>query len=67
MPSPCKVVTIGSPNWRAKSHSMLKPVAVQSQGMQAWLMQKEDAALMLAEMRKRTDYREHSRAAINGQ
>jgi hypothetical protein len=39
---------------------MLKPVAVQSQGMQAWLMQKEDAALMLAEMRKRVDYKEHS-------
>ena len=65
-----KVVTIGSPNWRAKSHSMLKPVAVQSQGMQAWLMQKEDAALMLAEMRKRIDYREHSSPQLmvnNGQ
>jgi hypothetical protein len=65
-----KVVTVGNPNWRAKSHSMLKPVAVQSQGMQAWLLQKEDAALMVAELRKRIDYREHSSPLLmvnNGQ
>ena len=55
-----RVVTIGSPNWRAKAHSMLKPVPVQTQGIQAWLLAKEDAALMLSEMRKRMDFREHS-------
>src|SRR5262249_5926888 len=38
----------------------LRPVAVQTQGTQAWLAYREDAALILAEMRRRSDYREHS-------
>ncbi len=55
-----RVVTVNSPNWRAKAHNMLRPVPVQSQGIQAWLVQKEDAALIVSEMRKRMDFREHS-------
>jgi len=55
-----RVVTIGNPNWRAKAQPILHPVPVQTQGAQAWLMAKEDAGLLLAEMRKRTDFREHS-------
>jgi hypothetical protein len=55
-----RVVSIGSPNWRAKSHTMLKSVPVQSQGAQAWLLAKEDASLLLADLRRRTDFREHS-------
>ena len=38
----------------------LRPVAVQSPGIDAWLLSKEDAALLLAELRRRADFREHS-------
>lgn len=65
-----RVITIGSPDWRVKAKTMLKPVAVQTQGIQAWLVAKEDAALLLAELRKRTDFREHSSPQLlvtNGQ
>lgn len=55
-----RVVTVGHPDWRAKAHAVLHPVPVQTQGIQAWLVHKEDAALVLADMRKRTDFREHS-------
>ncbi len=55
-----RVVTIGHPNWRAKAQTMLHPVTVQTPGIQAWLLHQEDAALLLAELRKRTDFREHS-------
>ncbi len=55
-----RVVTLGSPNWRAKSHAMLHSVPVQSQGAQAWLLAKEDASLLLADLRRRSDFREHS-------
>lgn len=55
-----RVVTVGSPSWRVKGHEMMRPVAVQTQGIQAWLMQRQDAALLLAELRKRMDFREHS-------
>ncbi len=55
-----RVVTVGNPNWRTKSHKMLKAVAAQTPGVQAWLLAKEDAALMLADLRKRSDFQEHS-------
>jgi hypothetical protein len=55
-----RIITLGSPNWRAKAHNLLRPVQVQSQGVQAWLVAKEDAAFLLAELRKRNDFREHS-------
>ncbi len=55
-----RVLTVGSPNWRSKAHPMLHPVPAQSQGVQAWLLAKEDASLVLADLRRRTDFREHS-------
>ncbi len=55
-----RVVTVGNPNWRSKAMPIMQPVPVQSQGVQAWLLAKEDAAFLLAELRNRSDYREHS-------
>ncbi len=54
-----RIITLNSPNWRAKAHSVLKSVNVQSQGAQAWLLAKEDATMVMADLRKRTDFREH--------
>jgi len=54
-----RVVTVQDPNWRASAHRLMQPVDVQSPGVQAWLMAKEDAALLVAKLRKRTDFREH--------
>lgn len=54
------VVTIANPNWRINAQRFMQPVAVQTQGIQAWLMRREDAALVLAELRRRGDFREHS-------
>ena len=55
-----RVVTVNSPNWRTKARRYLLPVSVQTPGVQAWVMQKEDASVFLAELNRRTDYREHS-------
>lgn len=55
-----RVVTVGSPNWRARFQSILHAVPTQTQGIQAWLVHKEDASLLLSELGKRTDFREHS-------
>jgi hypothetical protein len=55
-----RIVSLDSPSWRSKAQRMLRPVNVQTQGVQAWLLAKEDAALLQAELRKRNDYREHS-------
>jgi hypothetical protein len=65
-----RVITVGSPNWRAKAISLMTPIPVQSQGVQAWLLAKENAALLLAGLQQRTDYKEHGSpqmAVNNGQ
>lgn len=65
-----KLVTIGSPAWRAKYHTMLRPVTVQSPGVEAWLMSKEHATFLAAELAKRSDFRELNAPSVmvqNGQ
>ena len=55
-----RVVSVDQPNWRGRVQRMLRPVAAQSPGVQAWLLEREDAALLVAELRRRSDFREHS-------
>ncbi|REJ67918.1 MAG: hypothetical protein DWQ31_10115, partial [Planctomycetota bacterium] len=55
-----RVATVGHPNWRARASQMLRPVPTQTQGIQAWLLAKEDATLLLTELGRRSDYQQHS-------
>jgi hypothetical protein len=55
-----RVITVPKPDWRVKAHRMLRPLSVQSPGVQAWLMHREDSALMLNELLKRYGVQEHS-------
>ncbi len=55
-----RVITVNHPNWRTRAKPLLRPVAVQTPGTAAWVLQKEDAAVLLAELARRSDYREHS-------
>jgi len=54
------VITLDHPNWRARAQGLLLPVQVQTPGVQAWLVEREAAAILLAELRRRTDFRQHS-------
>jgi len=54
------VITVGSPNWRTRTHSLLETVPVQTPGVQAWVMEREAAVSLLAEVGRRTDFRKHS-------
>jgi hypothetical protein len=65
-----RVVSMGSQSWRTKALKIMHAVPVQSQGIQAWLLAKEDASLLIAEIRKRSDFREYSSPSVlcaNGQ
>ncbi|NOY29519.1 MAG: hypothetical protein GXP28_04870, partial [Planctomycetes bacterium] len=65
-----RIVTIQNPNWRARALPLMTPISTQSPGVQGWLLAKEDAALLMSELRRRTDYREHNpphQMARNGQ
>lgn len=55
-----RIASVASPAWRAKAQRMLHPIAVQSQGVQAWMLAKEDASLLIADLRKRGDFREYN-------
>ena len=55
-----RVITLDSPSWRAMAQRLLHPVPVQTPGMNAWMLAKEDAAILQGQLRRRSDYREHS-------
>ena len=50
-----RVMTVGNANWRARAHMLMQHVSVDSPGVQAWLLSKENAALVLNLLRQRTD------------
>lgn len=65
-----RLVTIASPNWRTSAMSLLQPVESKSMGVDAWLLSKENAAVLIGQLRKRTDFREHNSPNVllhNGQ
>jgi hypothetical protein len=53
-----RIATVGNPNWRAKALPLMAPIPVQTPGIQGWLLAKEDARLLVADMSRRSDYRE---------
>lgn len=55
-----RIITIRNPNWRARALPLMKSLPVQSPGVQGWMLAKEDAALLMSELKRRTDYREHN-------
>lgn len=64
------LVSVTSPNWRSTAMNLMRPVSVQSAGVEAWLLSKENAVLLLNQLRLRTDFRERNSPNIvihNGQ
>jgi hypothetical protein len=55
-----RLATVGSPNWRARAISLVKPVEVKSPGVEAWLLSRENAAVLYKQLAERADFREHS-------
>jgi hypothetical protein len=65
-----RLITVGSPNWRAQALSLLKPVDVNSPGVEAWLLSHENAVQLYEQLKARGDFREHSSPRVeiaNGQ
>ena len=55
-----RLMTVGSPSWRTKAVSLMRPVDVKSPGVEAWLLSRENAALLHQQLKVRGDFREHS-------
>jgi hypothetical protein len=55
-----RLMTISSPDWRRMALTIMKPVPIDSPGIEAWLMSKENAAMLAGQLRNRADYQEHA-------
>lgn len=55
-----RVATVTSPNWRSKALPLMTPIPVQSPGVQGWIMAKENVAVLLSDLTRRSDYREYN-------
>ncbi len=53
-----RVMTLSNPSWRSRALPLLKPVDVKSPGVEAWLLTRENAAVLVADLKRRGDYRE---------
>lgn len=65
-----RLITVGDPNWRNQAMSMLRPVSVRTPGLDAWLLSRESAIVLLSQLKARVDFREHNSASVtilNGQ
>ena len=54
------LVTIEKPNWRSQAYTMLQPIDVKSPGVEAWVVSKENAAILLSQLSRRGDFKQHS-------
>jgi hypothetical protein len=65
-----RLMSIGNPNWRTRAHTLMRSVQAQSPGVSAYLISKENNAMLLAMLRGRTDFKELSSVDVvvqNGQ
>ena len=54
------LLTVGNPNWRSTAYPLLQTIDVQTPGVEAWMMSKENAAILIGQLRQRADFKQHS-------
>lgn len=54
------LMTVGNPNWRSNAYPLLQTIDVQTPGVEAWMMSKENAAVLIGQLRQRADFKQHS-------
>ena len=59
------LVTVSKPNWRETAYPMLQPIEVKSAGVEAWMINKENAAILMARLQQRSDFKDHGSGTIS--
>ncbi len=65
-----RLLAVSNPNWRTRAHALMRTVQAQSPGVNAYLISKENSAMLMAMLRGRTDFKELSAVDVvvqNGQ
>lgn len=52
--------TVANPNWRAVALPTMQPIEVNSPGVEAWVVSKENAARLISQLSGRADFRSHA-------
>jgi hypothetical protein len=50
-----RVLGVGSPSWRNDARALLEPIPAATPGVQAWIMAREEAAVLVGMLRRRGD------------
>lgn len=53
-----RVLGVGSPSWRNDARALLEPIPAATPGVQAWIMAREEAAVLVGMLRRRGDCQE---------
>lgn len=53
------LVTVGRPNWRSNAYPLMQAIDVHTPGIEAWLLSKENAAHLKAQLDRRLDTQRH--------
>ena len=59
-----RVLGVGSPAWRNDMRPMLRPIPAATPGVQAWILSREEAAVLVARLRSRGDCEELPTGAV---
>lgn len=57
-----RILTVRNPDWRVRALRLMTPIRVQADGLQGWIMPKENFALLQAELGRRSDVRDYNAA-----
>jgi len=52
--------TVQKPNWRSLAYPVLQPIEVSSPGIEAWVISKENAAVLQGQLARRGDFKMHT-------
>ena len=58
------IYTLAHPDWRTRAQRLLRSVPVQSEGVEAWLVAREDAMLLREELARRSDFQNHGSSKL---
>lgn len=53
-----RVLSLAGPAWRAEARPLMRPIPAVTPGVQAWILPREEAAVLLARLRGRSDCQE---------
>ena len=59
------MMTIEKPNWRSDFYTILQPINVATPGTEAWILSKENAAILINSLAKRPEIRKHNSGRLS--